>query len=78
MLALGSYDSNVYIYQKTGSLYIINETINVGFWVYQVKLIEDLLIISGFADKIFFYKYNGSQYLIDQSIQTAETAILKF
>ena len=58
-------------------MYNINQTIALGFYIYAVKIVEDLLIIAGLSDKIFFYKDNGSQYLFDQSIQTAENHILK-
>ena len=77
LVALGSFDKNVYIYRKVGSLYSINQTLFVGFDVFHVELIKETLIVTGLTNSIVFYKDNGSQYIFDHTIPTSEVRIMK-
>ena len=77
ILALGSHDENIYIYEKSGGVYTISQILSAGERIYCLKIDRERMVAAGHFDKILLYEYNGSEYVYDTEIQTQESVIIK-
>ena len=53
-------DRHVRIYKKLNNTYTLDQTIDLGFYVYGLKITYSDFMAYGNDNRIFFYKNNGS------------------
>ena len=69
-LAVGSFDSNVRVYNFASGTLTLNQTISESFAIYEVAISQQYLAYSGSSNRITFLKRNGSSYELEQTVIT--------
>ena len=72
---MGGSDGKVRAYNNVSNSLILNQTITLGFVIFDLKLSNDKIVVTGTSTSLWFYQNNGSAFELEQTFPTMNTNV---